>query len=286
MTDRIKHFRAGLLLALSSALVFWPISYWLPFPQYLGVLAKEDYADYQLALRSIVVLYLIFFLLNFVTAGLSATKLSSKLKFWLALSPAMLLLVLPFLLIIPTALDFPDRNYFEIFQAMYRLLRFSTPQILALALACTVFAVALNVRAALMFRSAPDPEAVNAKIRNRYFIYAGVSFLVFAIIIPIGAYNSSLRALDRAACARYSELAVPELDEEVPLFLSEIRVIGESAGNKSTQNLFINFSELSRQYLGLLDTEPEGSIVLKQMGELTAKAKDEVAIACSEHAVE
>ena len=286
MTDRLKHFRAGLLLALSSALVFWPISYWLPFPQYLGVLASEDYADYQLALRSIVVIYLIFFLLNLVTAGLSATKLSARLKFWLALSPAILLLVLPFLLIIPTALSFPDRNYFEIFQAMYRLLRFSTPQILALALACTFISVALNVRAALMFRSAPEPETVNKKIRNRYFIYAGVSFLVFAIIIPVGAYNSSLRALDRAACARYSELAVPELDEEVPIFLSEIRVIGESAGNKSMQNLFINFSDLSRQYLGLLDTEPEGSIVLKQLGELTAKAKDEVAIACSEHAVE
>lgn len=286
MTDRIKHFRAGLVLALSSSLVFWPISYWLPFPQYLGVLASEDYANYQLALRSIVVIYLVFFLLNLVAAGLSATRLSARLKFWLALSPAILLLVLPLLLIIPTALSFPDRNYFEIFQAMYRLLRFSTPQLLALALACTFIAVALNVRAALMFRSAPEPEAVNKKIRNRYFIYAGVSFLVFAIIIPVGAYNSSLRALDRAACTKYSELAVPELDEEVPLFLSEIRVIGESAGNRSVQNLFINFSDLSRQYLGLLDTEPEGSIVLKQVGDLTAQAKDEVAKMCSEHAVE
>lgn len=283
MVDRLKHFRAGLLLALSSVVIFWPISYWFPLPEYLGVLASEDYADYSLALRSIVIIYLVFFLLNLITAGLSATKLSHKVKFWLALGPAAITLVLPFILIIPTALSFPDRNYFEIFQAMYRLLRFASPQLLALALICTVISVALNIRAALMFRSAPAPEAINAKLRTRYFVYAGVSLLVLAIIVPLGAYNGALRSQDRAACNRYAALEVPQLDEDVPTFLSEIRVIGESAGNRSLQNLLINFSEFSRQYLALLDTEPDGSIALKEMGLLTAKAKDEVAKVCSEY---
>ena len=172
LADRLKHFRAGLLLALSSAVLFWPISYWFPLPEYLGVLGSEDYADYALALRSIVIIYLVFLLLNLVTAGLAATKLSHALKFWLALGPAAIILVVPFLLIIPTALSFPDRNYFEIFQAMYRLLRFSSPQLLALALICTLISVALNIRAALMFRAAPDPGAINPKLRTRYFMHA------------------------------------------------------------------------------------------------------------------
>lgn len=285
MLDRIKHLRAGLLLALSSAVLFWPISYWFPLPEYLGVLASEDYADYSFALRSIVIIYLTFFLLNIVTAVLAATKLSHTLKCWLSLIPAGILLVVPFILVIPTALKFPERNYFEIFQAMYRLFRFTTPQLLALVLICTFISVALNVRVALMFRSAPEPESIDSKVANRYFIYAGVAFLVMAIIVPVGAFNGSLRSQDRAACNRYAALEVPELDEDVPVFLSEIRVIGESAGNTSLQNLLINFSDLSRQYLGLLDTQPQGSVVLKEAAELTARAKDEVARVCSEYAV-
>ena len=283
MVDRLRHFRAGLLLALSSAVLFWPISYWFPLPEYLGVLGSEDYADYALALRSIVIIYLVFLLLTLVTAGLAATKLSHTLKFWLALGPAAIILVLPFLLIIPTALSFPERNYFEIFQAMYRLLRFSSPQLLALALICTLISVALNIRAALMFRSAPDPGAINPKIRTRYFIYAGVALLVFAVIVPLGAFNGALRSQDRAACNRYAALEIPKLDEDVPIFLSEIRVIGESAGNRSLQNLFINFSDISRQYLSLLDQEPAGSVALKEVETLTIQAKDEIARVCSEN---
>jgi len=285
MLDRLKHFRAGLLLALSSAVLFWPISYWFPLPEYLGVLASEEYADYSLALRSIVIIYLTFFLLNIVNAALAATKLSHTIKFWLSLVPAGILLIVPFILIIPTALKFPERNYFEIFQAMYRLFRFTSPQLLALVLICTLIAVALNIRAALMFRSAPHPESISSKLSTRYLIYAGVSVLVMAIIVSVGAFNGALRSQDRAACNRYAELEVPELDEDVPVFLSEIRVIGESAGNESLQNILINFSDMSRQYLSLLDSEPQGSVVLKEAGELTAKAKDDVARACSEYAV-
>lgn len=285
MIDRIRHFRAGLLLALGSAVVFWPISYWFPLPEYLGVLASEEYADYQLALRSIVIIYFVFFLLNLVTAGLSATKLNSTVKFYLALVPAAVLLVVPFLLIIPTALSFQDRSYFEIFQAMYRLLRFTSPLLLALVLLCTAIAIALNVKAALVFRSAKDPGDVVSQVKRRYFIYGGVALLVFAIIVPLGAFNGSLRSLDRAACNKYAELEIPELDEDVPIFLSDIRVIGESAGNSSLQKAFINFSDLSRQYFALTNTEPVGSLILQDAEKITATAKDEVIRACSDYAV-
>ena len=285
MIDRIRHFRAGLLLALGSAVVFWPISYWFPLPEYLGVLASEEYANYQLALRSIVVIYFVFFLLNLVTAGLSATKLNSTVKFYLALVPAAVLLVVPFLLIIPTALSFKDRNYFEIFQAMYRLLRFTSPQLLGLALVCTAIAIALNIRAALIFRSAKDPGTVVSQVKRRYFIYGGVTLLVFAIIIPLGAFNGSLRSLDRAACLKYAALDIPELDEDVPIFLSDIRVIGESAGNASLREAFINFSDISRQYFSLTNTEEVGSLILRETEKLTATAKDELVRACSDYAV-
>jgi hypothetical protein len=134
-----------------------------------------------------------------------------------------------------------------------------------------------------MFRSAPDPQSVNPKIRNRYFIYAGVALLVFAVIVPLGAFNGALRSQDRAACNRYAALEIPKLDEDVPIFLSEIRVIGESAGNRSLQNLFINFSDISRQYLSLLDQEPAGSVALKEVETLTIQAKDEIARVCSEN---
>ena len=286
MLDRQSHFRAGLLLALSSAVLFWPISYWLPLPEYLGVLGSEEYADYSFALRSIVIIYLTFFLLNIFTALLAATKISHTLKFWLSLVPAGILLIVPFILVIPTALKFPERNYFEIFEAVYRLFRFTTPGLLALALVSTLIAVGLNIRAALMFRSAPEPESVSSKVSKRYFIYAGAALLVFAVIIPLGSFNGSLRSQDRAACDRYVALEIPALDEEVAVFLSEIRVIGESAGNQSMREVFINFSDYSREYLSLLNSESEDSVEFARLEALTTKAKDDVAAACSVYAVD
>ncbi len=285
MIHRIRHFRAGLLLALSSMLVFWPISYWFPLPEYLAVLASEEYASYQLALRSIVIIYLIFFVLNLVTAGLAATKLSGNIKFWLALVPAAVLLFAPVALVIPTALRFPDQNFFVIFEAMYRLLRFTSPVLLALALLSTVLAVALNVRAAIMFKTANNLDSVSPILKKRYFIYGGVAFLVLAIIVPLGAYNASLRSLDRAACNRYANLEIPEIDEDVQVFLSEIRVIGESAGSRGIQKTFINFSDLSRQYFALINSEPAGSAILAEAEKVTASARDQVVQTCSEYAV-
>ncbi len=285
MIDRIRHFRAGLLLALASAVVFWPISYWFPLPEYLGVLASEEYANYQLALRSIVVIYFVFFLLNLVTAALSATKLNATVKLYLALVPAAVLLIAPFLLIIPTALSFRDRNYFEIFQAMYRLLRFTSPQLLGLALVCTAIAIALNLKAALVFRSAKDLGNVVPQVKKRYFIYGGVALLVFAIIVPLGAFNGAVRSQDRAACQKYAALQIPELDEDVPTFLSEIRVAGESAGSRSLRDSLIKFSDLSRQYFALVNTDDIGSFVLQEAEKETKSARDAVVQACSDYSV-
>jgi hypothetical protein len=285
LIDRIRHFRAGLLLALSSAVLFLPISYWLPLPEYFGTLASEEYVDYQLALRSIVAIYLVVLILNLVTAGLASTKLDNRVKLWLSFAPAVILLLAPFLLVIPTALKFPDRNYFEVFQAMYRLLRFSSPLLLTIALLSTAISVGLNVRAALIFRSATAPGGVPANIRNRYFIYGGVMLLVFAIIVPVGAYNGSLRSLDRSACNTYAALEIPKLDEDVPKFLSDIRVIGESAGNRSIRDNFIKFSDLSRQYFSLLSSEPENSLTLKQYEVVVAETKQSIVDYCSEYGV-
>jgi hypothetical protein len=108
---------------------------------------------------------------------------------------------------------------------------------------------------------------------------------VLAIIVPLGAYNASLRSLDRAACNRYVALEIPELDEDVPVFLSEIRVIGESAGTRGLQNTLINFSDLSRQYLALIESEPAGSVVLREAEKVTASARNQVIQTCSEFAV-
>jgi len=273
------------LLALSSAVLFLPISYWLPLPEYFGTLASEEYVDYQLALRSIVAIYLVFLILNLITAVLASTKLDNRVKLWLSFAPAVILLVAPFLLVIPAALKFTDRNYFEVFQAMYRLLRFSSPLLLTIALLSTAISVALNVRAALIFRSATAPGEVPANLRNRYFIYGGVMLLVFAIIVPVGAYNGSLRSLDRSACNAYAALEIPKLDEDVPVFLSDIRVIGESAGNRSLGDNFIKFSDLSRQYFALLGSEDENSLTLKQYEIAVAETKQSIAEYCSEYGV-
>jgi len=285
LLDRIRNLRAGLLLALSSAVIFLPVSYWMPFPEYFGTLASEEYADYQLALRSIVAIYLVFLVLNIFTAALSATKLDYRVKFWLSLTPAAILLIAPFLLLIPAALKFSDRNYFEVFQAMYRLLRFSSPLLITIALASTLVAVAINIRAALIFRAAIDPGAIPAQVRKRYFIYGGVVLLMFAVIVPVGAYNGALRSADRRACNDYAALEIPKVDADVPQFLSSVRVFGDEAGNQSLKDAFINFSDLSRELLSMLGSDNVDSITLDGVEASVAKAKRALESYCSEYGV-
>ena len=284
MLNRIRQFRAALLLGLASAIIFWPISYWLPLGEYLGVLNTTEYAEYGIELKSFVALYLIFFILNLITAGLTATKMNFRVKFWLALIPAGLLLVLPFLLSIPIAVKYSDRNYFEVLGAFYRLFRFTKPELLVVVFLCTFLAVALNVTAALIIRSAADVDKVTDKVRNRYFIYAGAVLAILAIGVSLGSINAAKRSLDRTQCNNYAAIELPETDDDVLIFLSQIMVFGESSGTESVKNAFINFSTISRQYYSLLNTEIDEA-TLNQYQVQTAAAKEKVAQVCSEYAV-
>ena len=284
MLNRIRQFRAALLLGLASALIFWPISYWLPLGEYLGVLNTEEYAEYGIELKSFVALYLIFFILNLITAGLTATRMNFRVKIWLALIPAGLLLVMPFLLSIPIAVKFSNRNYFEVLGAFYRLFRFTKPELLALVFICTFLAVALNVLAALIIRSAADVDKVTDKVRNRYFIYAGAVVAILAVAVSLGSVNAAKRSLDRTQCNNYAALELPETDENVLVFLSQLMVFGEGAGTDAVKNAFTNFSTVSRQYYALLNTEVDET-TLTQYQVQTATAKDKVTEVCSEYAV-
>jgi hypothetical protein len=282
--NRIRQFRAALLLGLASAIIFWPISYWLPLGEYLGVLNTEEYAEYGIELKSFVALYLIFFILNLITAGLTATRFNYRVKFWLALVPAGLLAVVPFLLSIPIAVKYSDRNYFEVLGAFYRLFRFTKPELLVVVFLCTFLAVALNVLAALIIRSAADVDKVTDKVRNRYFLYAGAVFAILSIAVSLGSINASKRSLDRTQCNNYAAMDLPETDDDVLIFLSQIMVFGEGSGTDAVKNAFINFSTISRQYYALLDTEVDEA-TLNQYQVQTAAAKDKVTEVCSEYAV-
>ena len=284
MLNRIRQFRAALLLGLASAIIFWPISYWLPLGEYLGVLNTTEYAEYGIELKSFVALYLIFFILNLITAGLTATRMNFRVKIWLALIPAGLLLVMPFLLSIPIAVKYSDRNYFEVLGAFYRLFRFTKPELLVVVFLCTFLAVALNVTAALIIRSAADVDKVTDKVRNRYFIYAGAVLAILAIGVSLGSINAAKRSLDRTQCNNYAAIELPETDDDVLIFLSQIMVFGESSGTESVKNAFINFSTISRQYYSLLNTEIDEA-TLNQYQVQTAAAKEKVAQVCSEYAV-
>ncbi len=284
MLNRIRQFRAALLLGLASAIIFWPISYWLPLGEYLGALNTTEYAEYQIELKSFVALYLIFFILNLITAGLTATRFHYRVKYWLALVPAGLLLVVPFLLSIPIAIQYSDRNYFEVLGAFYRLFRFTKPELLAVVFLCTLIAVALNVLAARIIRSAADVDKVTNKVRNRYFIYAGAVFAILAIAVSLGSINAEKRSLDRAQCNNYAAIALPETDKEVIGFLSQMMVYGEASGTDSVKSAFTNFSTISRQYYSLLNSEADEA-TLTQYQLQTATAKDKVTEVCSEYAV-
>lgn len=281
MGDRIKHFRAGLLLALSSAVILWPISFWLPLSDYLVAIGDEDYADFKQTLQLIIAIYIVFFILNLVTAVLSATKLNHKIKIWLSLSLAFVLLVAPVLLVIPIAVKYPEQNFFEVFQALYRLLRFTSPELLGWVLILTVLAVVLNVRAALTLKNATNPERVPKHLRNRYLIYAGVMVLVFVIVALIGMTNASARAGDKKACLDFAALALPEYNDQVDAYISNVRSVAEEAGSNELKSQFVAFSDLSTDYLSLVITEPDNSAKLAQYGEAITEVKAGIDALCS-----
>jgi hypothetical protein len=285
MQNRMKHFRAGLLLVLSSALIFWVISYWLPLPSYLSAVSNDKYADYQLTIQLFVGAYLTFFILTLVSAGLAFTRLPSTVKFYLTLIPAGIIFLLPFLLAIPIAIRMPERNYFEIFMAMFRLFRFTKLDLFVGALVVTTLACAFNILAAIIMRRAREVEKVSKKIQTNYMIYSGVAVLVLVASIGINFYNSTVRSVDRAACYDYRDLALPVTDEDIVPFLNNIQVYGEEAGSAQLRDALINFANASRQYYAVLNTDA-GEGTQAQFQVAAAQAKVTVTDLCSEFATD
>ncbi len=285
MGDRIKHFRAGLLLALSSAVILWPISYWFPLGDYLVALGDEDYADFKQTLELIISIYIVFFILNLVNAGLSATKLSHKIKIWLSLIPAFVLLVVPVLLVIPIATKYPEQSFSEVFQALYRLLRFTSPELIGWVLFLTVLAVFLNVRAAITLKNATNPERVPKHLRNRYLIYTGVMALIFVIVAVLGMTNASARAADKKACLDFAALPLPEYSDQVDAYISSVRSIAEGTGSRELKSFFVDFSDLSTEYLSLTITEPDNATKLAQYGDAITEIKSVIDETCSQLSV-
>jgi hypothetical protein len=283
--DRIKHFRAGLLLALSSAVILWPISFWFPLGEYLVAINDEDYADFKQTLQIIIGIYVLFFILNMLTAGLSATKISYKIKIWLSLIPAFVLLVVPVLLIIPIATKYPEQSFFEVFQALYRLLRFTSPDLLWWVLVLTVLAVVLNVRAALTLKNATNPERVPKQLKNRYLIYTGVMALVFVIVGVLGMTNASARAADKKACLDFAALPLPEYNDQVDAYISSVRSIADKTGSRELKSFLVDFSDLSTDYLSLTITEPDNSAKLAQYGAAITEVKTRIDATCSDISV-
>lgn len=285
MGDRIKHFRAGLLLAISSALIIWPISYWFPLSDYLGAIGEEEYAAFKQTLQIIISIYAGFFVLNLINAGLAITKLSHKIKIWLSILPAGVLLVVPVLLVIPIAVKYPEQSFFEVFQALYRLLRFTSPDLVGWALFITALAVTLNIRAAITLKGAANPERIPKHLSNRYLIYTGVMALIFAIMTLVSFSNSSARASDRQACLDFAALAVPEYNDQVDAYISDVREISDKTSSKNLRGLFVDFSNISTEYLSLVITEPDNEAKLAQYGEAITAVRANIDVICSQVSV-
>jgi hypothetical protein len=289
LPNRILSLRAALLLLVSSAVIIWPLSYWLPMPDFMAALNSAEYSEYSMTLKGIVVVYFLFFFMNLVSVGLAFTKLDSRVKFASVLIPSALLLVAPMLLVIPVATKLSDRGYFTVLQAIFRLLRFTTTQLWATVISVTLIAIVINLFASILIYKDKSSDLEKApdfpsSIRNRYFIYSGI--LTFALLITtvFGFVGSSNRALDRQACADYAALAIPETDQGVPTFLSNVQLYGEAAGTQTVKDALVTFAQYSRQYYLLLDSENPG-IDMDALAKAIAVARDNIVSVCSEYSV-
>lgn len=281
MVSRLKHFRASFLLVFSTAALYWVISFWLPLPTYLAAMAGDKYADYHSLIQLIVGLYLGGALVNLILAGVLATRISSRLKFWLALSPAIIIFLVPLLAVIPVAMKFPERNYFEVFQAMFRLFRFTKPDTFAQALLFTLAAVGLNIWAALMIRNSDDNGKLSSSLRNRYLIYTSSVVVIIGVFVAFTTVGSMQRSMDRQSCYDYKALELPILDKDYPIFFNNITLAGEQAGTAQMSNAFKNFADISRQYYAMLDSSADQA-TLDQYQVMVATAKTVVEDRCSE----
>lgn len=287
MSNRVLSFRAALLLIISSAVIIWPISYWLPLPKYLAVLSTSEYAPFATALRGIVIVYILFLVMNVVSAILAFTRLDYRIRVTLLALPTLALVVAPLLLIVPNAQALNDRSYFTVLQAMYRLLRFTTSPLLITVLFVTLLAFAIN-SLALVLLSRDKSESIDEmpiRARKTYSILASALSLVTVVSFVSGLFASQNRELDRLACAKYADLEVPEVDEQVPTFLSDVQLFGESAGTDGVKTSMITFAQYSRQYYLLLDSENSG-LELDQLAVAIAAARDAITASCTEYSVD
>ena len=288
MSNRILSFRAALVLLLASAVIIWPISYWFPLPGYLSALNSEEYAPFALTLKGILATYLVFLLMNLLSAGLAFTKLDQRIKLALVSIPTVLLVALPLILVIPVTQKVTDKDYFTLLQGIYRLLRFTTPELLLSVLLVTLLSVGLNILAAILIfkdKSVDSADEVPLPLRKRYGIYAGVLVLAFLISGLVNFVGSNARALDRIACFNYSALQVPETDQGVPNFLSDIQLYGDAAGTQDVKDAMVVFASYSRQYYYLMGADDPG-VDLNQLAAAISIAKDKIVEVCSPYSVQ
>jgi hypothetical protein len=288
VSNRVLSFRAALLLIISSAAIIWPISYWLPLPNYLAVLNTSEYEQFATTLRGIVIVYILFLVMNIVSAVLAFTRLDYRIRAALLAIPTLSLVIAPLLLIIPNAQHFTDRGYFTVLQAIYRLLRFTTPLLLVAVLVVTLLCFALNVFAlVLMFRDKSESiDEMPKETRKAYATLAGILSLATVVSLVSGATAAQNRELDRQACDKYAALPVPETDEGVPVFLSDIQLYGEAAGTDQVKTPMVTFAEKSRQYYSLYYSDEETNIDLDALLVEVKAAKDQITQVCTEYSVD
>jgi Co/Zn/Cd efflux system component len=226
--------------------------------------------------------------MNIVSAVLAFTRLDYRIRAALLAIPTLSLVIAPLVLIIPNAQHFTDRSYFTVLQAIYRLLRFTTPQLLVTVLVVTLLCFALNLFAlVLMFRDKSESiDEMPKETRKAYVTLASILSLATVVSLISGATAAQNRALDRQACANYAALAVPENDEGVPVFLSDIQLYGEAAGTDQVKTPMVTFAEKSRQYYTLYYSDEETNVDLDALLEEVKAAKDQIAQVCVEYSVD
>jgi len=278
--SRLFQYRAAFMLVASSASVFWLVSFWLPLPSYLEVLNSPNYADYQTQLKLVVFVNILFCLLNLITAGLFFTKISSSVKAWLALIPAILIFIAPLVAAATILNKVPGKNYFELIYGFSQLLRFSTGQIFGMAVAFTLFSVAANCFIAFRVRKSTGELKLPPKLRNRYLIYSGVFFACISLWVLNVSITSVYRTQDRASCYGYGLLQVPQLDADIAPFLNQVQLEGQTAGNLDVKIALLNVATISRQYFNLLSSNASDSD-LEPYKNALADAKSRVIIVCA-----
>ena len=211
------------------------------------------FRSYRALIQVMVASYLVFIVLNLVLAGLFFTKLSSKIKFWMALIPAICVFVLPFLITIPIAIKFPKENYFAVYQALYRVFRLTRPDTFVLAIVASLLALGFNILAAMLAKRGSVEEKVSPKVRSNYLVFGASFVAVLSIVLGIFLVNSNMRSLDRQSCMGYIALEVPIIDSEIDSFLNDVNLYGQQAGTSELRTAMQAFASISRQYNSLLN---------------------------------